>query len=117
MNCFCVIYKFKDQYSFIILKNIILIYLQSDEIINVYKEDLQEFSRTIVADTSAVIKDKVDMFNSLDSKAARSSSNTHLQARILRIQRDPKTYPYPPSDSQPRSPILLDPQVLTRHSD
>jgi len=60
----------------------------------VYKEDLQEFSRTIVSDTSAVIKDKVEQFNT-DPKATTSASHTHLQARVLRIQRDPKTHPFP----------------------
>eukprot|EP00026_Physarum_polycephalum_P011134 Phypoly_transcript_11334.p1 GENE.Phypoly_transcript_11334~~Phypoly_transcript_11334.p1 ORF type:complete len:343 (+),score=82.05 Phypoly_transcript_11334:106-1134(+) len=73
---------------------------KSDEIINAYKEDLQEFSRTIVTDTSAVIKDNVDKFNT-DSKATKtsSSSHTHLQARLLRIQRDPKTYNEAPTDA------------------
>jgi hypothetical protein len=45
-----------------------------------------------------VIKDKVDMLStssSADTKAARAAAHSHQQARILRIQRDPKTYPHP----------------------
>lgn len=67
---------------------------------SVYKEDLQEFSRTIVADTSAVIKDKVvDKFHNQDSQnktKSKANAKNHLQARILRIQRDPKTYLFSP---------------------
>lgn len=55
-----------------------------------YKEDLQEFGKIIVSDTSAVIKDRVDK---LSEHKAPISSRTHLQARFLRVQRDPKTCP------------------------
>jgi len=77
---------------------------KSEEIVNIYKEDLSEFSKTIVQDTTVVVQEKLADLQMGDavkqdrrSKSASRNQNQH-QARISLLQKDPHTYTDAPND-------------------
>jgi len=69
---------------------------KSEEIVNIYKEDLSEFSKTIVQDTQTVLQEKLADLQIGDAQKVRSrrsknSLNSH-EARIALLQKDLHTY-------------------------
>jgi len=74
---------------------------KSETIVNVYKEDLNEFSRTLVNDTTTVLQDKLASLRVFDGKknAANTTSPIQQQNRIARLQRNESTFTQDPSDT------------------
>lgn len=77
---------------------------KSEEIVNIYKEDLSEFSKTIVQDTTIVVQEKLADLQLGDaskkdrrSKSA-SSNQSQYQARIALLQKDSHTYTDAPNE-------------------
>jgi len=78
---------------------------KSEEIVSIYKEDLSEFSKTIVNDTTTVVHEKLaDLQIVPESKEVnrRTKQSTRIQnqyqARIALLQKDEHTYKNNPSD-------------------
>jgi len=62
---------------------------KSESVINVYKEDLAEFSRTIVQDTSNVLQDKI---TALKTTPPNKRASKMAASRLARLQQDQNTY-------------------------
>jgi hypothetical protein len=77
---------------------------KSEEIVSIYKEDLSEFSKTIVQDTTTVVQERLADLqldarsNKKGSKSASKNQNQY-QVRVSLLQKDSHTYTDAPSDT------------------
>jgi len=94
---------------------------QSEHIINIYKEDLQEFTQTIQTDTKEVIKnlpqdqEKISELLGISTKGEKSKNRGVIQkSRLLSLQSELSTYCTDPIDVDKFQAFKTEFQIASR---